>query len=1395
MAIRVVRNDAGNCITFYGSTNPVFWNACLSAEVDATDPTLINVINDIRSVQVSATVYEFYNIPYTDFVDADNNAFADATAAANYITEKANVLGSTGSFIASENDELDFSRDFTDTSILFSNGDHFGVNSIRAENVNGMVNIVEVGASGATLFSQYRYDNLTINGAAAGLTVDAAVNALNALFTVNPLGAGGTTPSVTVPVSGATASVSSAGTIDPVGTPIYGDDGTQSGFGRVFSTDFIREPGEYFLVNMTGKGRYTVGLYEEGVDTNLTRATTNAHLDQLYSQAFYNYGSYLGPWTTYGRQASLSYGPGWNGATSVQFRYNTTVQTNLAAGDPYQIKVGITDDGRVGVWYYDADRSNDYILVSKSSVGLQEGQYGLMITLHDQNAKVYDTPSRYATDPSGVELTYRYIESPDGSFYYPLFSTQEQAQYAAGEVFGDATSGVSSFIFIDEPTNSTWYMPSLSGVQDASSFTAIPSGVTYTEIQTEADENYAPAALTLPDQTVDETAAVNIQIVPQDTIATVSGLPAGLAYNNGFIQGTAPVVSGDYVGNPTDAYTIAVSRSNLYGTTSQTFELTVNNLTAPATAVSGFTYVSGTTLVDSDTLADGSVVAFDNTLDEGNRFVIPKSWVETYVLPSLVNDGDAVFLGISATSATFDSSITLDDFVAGIKWEKSGSTHISTIKAATTDSITINSITSAMYDYAFEAGGDDVLQVIACNFNNINTQPSVTNGGSFARTVSGTEVPPIELLLATSGSTMDFAEGDIIEIDIPLGANDFAVVETSETAATFNGGDVSAITLNAGYTYRFMLNDASIESGDTLTFETLDGTAYTSGVTTVGTHGEYLYYVEFAVPSDVPPLRVKWNTTVQGNPQISGSTFVTAVSGITLEGPVANQTGTNLFDSGDWGWLSIDEQLGAGERFVMDGAFLADLATAMPDDSYVNIAVKNPSGTVTQYGGFLGGLLLIERITASNTRIRITVGGSSTSTIYTTAAGLSNFEAFIEVANSGNNIRHGLRTSSNTSDDVLTTAYADWSSNYKLQTGDQGYGLTAVDVMVRGDTFAGNSAGMDSADVDWSGLSEISVPTPAATLTTSWTKALDFGGSSERTQQVNNNNLYSPLNLGGFNGFVAAPSTAGNTSNDSNARPWATAIVFTSDNNSSNQHIWNLGEGANSTDDNIYLRVDASRDLYFGWGRSGELNECLVASLSNTTGTWYGVYIASTGERVGGGHTAADIADCFDIRLVNLQTGATGSNLSTSTNWTSGSFGSRMNREFTGYMTIGGRGANRSFHGKVASMVVTTLRRNVAMPTDAEISMMVRDPEQWLTDYKVGNAYRSPASGSDTSNFQLNNYDPHHATQVWLMGDGTSDAYAYIRNQVYPAITNRTAMNMISMVSNDIETVNISGLT
>ena len=132
MAIRIVRNEQGNCINFYGSSNPTYWNACLSAEVDSTVTDSINVINDIITAQTGITKYEFFQIPYADFTDREGNGFATAQEAAEYITENANVIGLSGQGTDLTGVQVCFKLDDTSTSIMLDNGYSYGVNTIKA---------------------------------------------------------------------------------------------------------------------------------------------------------------------------------------------------------------------------------------------------------------------------------------------------------------------------------------------------------------------------------------------------------------------------------------------------------------------------------------------------------------------------------------------------------------------------------------------------------------------------------------------------------------------------------------------------------------------------------------------------------------------------------------------------------------------------------------------------------------------------------------------------------------------------------------------------------------------------------------------------------------------------------------------------------------------------------------------------------------------------------------------------------------------------------------------------------------------------------------------------------------------------------------------------------------
>lgn len=200
MAIRVIRNAAGNCVNFLGSSNPVYWNACLSAVVDDVYTDRIDIVNNIRTINEGSTIYEFFQVPYTDFAQADGTAFTSATEAAEYITAQANVASNTGSFTLSENDTLNFSLDSTDTTILVDNGDAYAVNTIQASaNDDGHIDIVKHTTS-VSIFSDLRVANAQIAGVTVTQDLATAVNELNSLFT-QTASVGGIAPVITSPTT------------------------------------------------------------------------------------------------------------------------------------------------------------------------------------------------------------------------------------------------------------------------------------------------------------------------------------------------------------------------------------------------------------------------------------------------------------------------------------------------------------------------------------------------------------------------------------------------------------------------------------------------------------------------------------------------------------------------------------------------------------------------------------------------------------------------------------------------------------------------------------------------------------------------------------------------------------------------------------------------------------------------------------------------------------------------------------------------------------------------------------------------------------------------------------------------------------------------------------------
>lgn len=309
---------------------------------------------------------------------------------------------------------------------------------------------------------------------------------------------------------------------------------------------------------------------------------------------------------------------------------------------------------------------------------------------------------------------------------------------------------------------------------------------------------------------------------------------------------------------------------------------------------------------------------------------------------------------------------------------------------------------------------------------------------------------------------------------------------------------------------------------------------------------------------------------------------------------------------------------------------------------------------------------------------------------------------------------------------------------------------------------------------------------------TPWTKAIDFSGSNEHLKQVNSAGAVNAIRMQNIGQSAPLNSDTTKTSNGTYSRPWMASVVFNRDNNASNQHIWNLGEGSGNNDDNMYLRVTSIGHLYFGWGRGSNNNECFLGG--TIAGRYYGVCVVHSGARFSN-PSASQLEDAFKIYLMSSEDGFD-SITEVATGWSAGSSGHNMTRSFNGDFTIGGRGSNRNFHGKVASMVVTTLRRNVTMPDAVEAKMLITDPKKWEDTYRDGQTVRSASNASEGTYNTNSSSLGWFGTQIWLMGDGTSDSYGNgIRNQLIPSEQNYTKLQFNSMQSNDIQNVSIAGLS
>ena len=178
--------------------------------------------------------------------------------------------------------------------------------------------------------------------------------------------------------------------------------------------------------------------------------------------------------------------------------------------------------------------------------------------------------------------TFYYIESPDGTYHYPLFKTEAEANQVDTDLGGSGTSHTHTYV--DDLTGTTWYMPDVSNhmsssVMPVNGLYTAPNGgevenVTWNIQVTDTDSNYAPTFTDLT-FTIAEQSAANLVYKPAGDTATynVTGIPTGYADTGYAIVGTAETITDgiDIV------HTLNVTKANAFGSDTGTITFTVTD--------------------------------------------------------------------------------------------------------------------------------------------------------------------------------------------------------------------------------------------------------------------------------------------------------------------------------------------------------------------------------------------------------------------------------------------------------------------------------------------------------------------------------------------------------------------------------------------------------------------------------------------------------------------------------------------------------------------------------------------------------------------------------------------------------------------------------------------------
>ncbi|MBP72818.1 MAG: hypothetical protein CMA70_04460, partial [Euryarchaeota archaeon] len=191
--IKIYSDTDKGCIFFEGSTvNPKFIGTIIaSVHPTRADRIIIKRTDRFQNDNISFRIL-FGKLHKSRVQNRDGENLVDDLGlthqeVVDYINAQANDFQGATSVRPGLDDHPNFDLDPTSTSIIVDNGEHFGVNTIKA--ILGPDNLVDIVSSdfsnnNVTYFEDCPPENLQIKGSFIGGGPNDVVNALNELFTV-----------------------------------------------------------------------------------------------------------------------------------------------------------------------------------------------------------------------------------------------------------------------------------------------------------------------------------------------------------------------------------------------------------------------------------------------------------------------------------------------------------------------------------------------------------------------------------------------------------------------------------------------------------------------------------------------------------------------------------------------------------------------------------------------------------------------------------------------------------------------------------------------------------------------------------------------------------------------------------------------------------------------------------------------------------------------------------------------------------------------------------------------------------------------------------------------------------------------------------------------------------